>query len=142
MAGAAKLMVYKPVADCGEGLDWSLALTVKASLLPAQVVRWLGELTGLAAAMSVAARYRAHAGHGIVYARLSGTADALASAVERLRAAASAGRGSLVVSDAPSELAARLDVWGPVAALDVMRRIKERFDPNATLNPGRFVGGL
>ncbi len=100
----------------------SAALTVKASLLPAQVVSWLGELTGLAAAMSVAARYRAHAGHGIVYARLSGTADALASAVERLRAAASA--------------------WGPVAALDVMRRIKERFDPNATLNPGRFVGGL
>jgi glycolate oxidase FAD binding subunit len=120
----------------------SAALTVKASLFPAQVVSWLGELTGLAAAMSVAARYRAHAGHGIVYARLSGTADALASAVERLRATASAGRGSLVVSDAPSELAAQLDVWGPVAALDVMRRIKERFDPNATLNPGRFVGGL
>jgi glycolate oxidase FAD binding subunit len=120
----------------------SAALTVKASLLPAQVVRWLGELAGLAAATSVAARFRAHAGHGIVYARLTGTADALASAVDRLRAAASAGRGSLVVSDAPSELAARLDVWGPVAALDVMRRIKERFDPNATLNPGRFVGGL
>jgi glycolate oxidase FAD binding subunit len=62
--------------------------------------------------------------------------------VERLRAVAGERRGSLVVTDAPPALAQQLDVWGPVPALDVMRRVKEQFDPRATLNPGRFVGGL
>jgi glycolate oxidase FAD binding subunit len=35
-----------------------------------------------------------------------------------------------------------VDVWGPVPGLAVMRRIKERFDPDGRMNPGRFVGGL
>jgi glycolate oxidase FAD binding subunit len=33
-------------------------------------------------------------------------------------------------------------VWGPVEGMDLMRRLKERFDPNRTCNPGVFVGGL
>jgi hypothetical protein len=38
---------------------------------------------------------------------------------------------------------AALDAWGtPPATLDTMRALKERFDPRATLAPGRFVGGL
>ncbi len=36
-----------------------------------------------------------------------------------------------------------LNVWGaPPAALERMRELKARFDPNRTLNPGRFVGGI
>jgi glycolate oxidase FAD binding subunit len=36
-----------------------------------------------------------------------------------------------------------LNVWGqPPAAIDRMRALKMRFDPNSTLNPGRFVGGI
>ena len=36
-----------------------------------------------------------------------------------------------------------IDVWGPTSQpLDIMSRIKKKFDPNAILNPGRFWGGL
>jgi glycolate oxidase FAD binding subunit len=36
------------------------------------------------------------------------------------------------------------DVFGPLAvpAADVVRRLKDEFDPERLLNPGRFVLGL
>jgi glycolate oxidase FAD binding subunit len=49
--------------------------------------------------------------------------------------------GSLVVQAAPREV--RADPWGPPPpAFVVMRRLKDNFDPDHRLNPGRFVGGL
>ena len=38
---------------------------------------------------------------------------------------------------------ASLRVWGePPEAIEQMRALKRRFDPNRTFNPGRFVGGI
>ncbi len=37
---------------------------------------------------------------------------------------------------------ALVDSWGPVAGLDLMRRLKEEFDPDHRMAPGRFVGGI
>jgi glycolate oxidase FAD binding subunit len=51
--------------------------------------------------------------------------------------------GSLVVAKAPPELKRVVDAWGPAGdALGLMRRVKERFDPDRRLAPGRFVGGI
>ncbi|WP_182874761.1 FAD-binding oxidoreductase [Microbispora sp. H10670] len=50
--------------------------------------------------------------------------------------------GRVVVLRAPREAARRLDRWGRVGALPLMRRVKERFDPGRRLSPGRFVGGI
>jgi glycolate oxidase FAD binding subunit len=51
--------------------------------------------------------------------------------------------GSLVVVKAPPELKRAVDAWGPAGdALGLMRRVKERFDPDRRLAPGRFVGGI
>jgi glycolate oxidase FAD binding subunit len=50
-----------------------------------------------------------------------------------------------VVLDAPAELRERIDVWGVApagGAVDLMRRVKERFDPAGACNPGVFVGGI
>jgi glycolate oxidase FAD binding subunit len=49
-----------------------------------------------------------------------------------------------VLERAPLELKKQLDVWGPVAQdqLEIMRRLKQEFDPAGILNPGRFVGGI
>jgi glycolate oxidase FAD binding subunit len=50
-------------------------------------------------------------------------------------------RAQVVASNHPHR--AYLRVWGtPPAAIDQMRALKARFDPNRTLNPGCFVGGI
>jgi glycolate oxidase FAD binding subunit len=49
-----------------------------------------------------------------------------------------------VVLDAPAYVRTHLDPWDQpeTAALVLMRRVKQRFDPTATCNPAIFVGGI
>lgn len=71
------------------------------------------------------------------------SADSFVSALDDLRAALKSFGGTFVVQSCPLEIVKRIDVWGEAGdALPLMRRLKERFDPNAILNPGRFVGGI
>ncbi|MFZ5850300.1 MAG: FAD-binding oxidoreductase, partial [Actinomycetota bacterium] len=67
---------------------------------------------------------------------------AVAAAVAALRARLADVDGSVVVLAAPPEVRAALDVWGPVRGLDLMHRVKDQFDPDHRLAPGRFVGGI
>ena len=87
---------------------------------------------------------RGSAGAGVVYASMPADteAGAVREAVDRMRSACSRHGGSLVVLDAPAGTKQDLDVWGPVPALDLMRRVKDQFDPDHRLAPGRFVGGI
>jgi glycolate oxidase FAD binding subunit len=49
--------------------------------------------------------------------------------------------GSLVVHASPPDL--RVDAWGPPPpAFPLMQRLKDNFDPDHRLNPGRFVGAI
>lgn len=50
-------------------------------------------------------------------------------------------RAQVVAGSHPHRIFLR--VWGEApAAIERMRALKTRFDPNRTLNPGRFVGGI
>lgn len=90
---------------------------------------------------------RAHMGHGHALLRLS--APSLDEGIEQLmalRREAQAMQSNLVIwriASDPSEKRPNVDWWGdPGESLDLMRRVKAQFDPKATLNPGRFVGGI
>lgn len=52
------------------------------------------------------------------------------------------GEGRVVVLAVPPETGRRLDRWGHIGALRLMHRVKERFDPDRRLSPGRFPGGI
>ncbi|MGC9667815.1 FAD-binding oxidoreductase [Planosporangium sp. 12N6] len=104
----------------------------------------------LAAARTARDRYgvplpvRGSAGTGVLYAGLPGDADpdTVAAVLADLRAAATRGHGHAVVLTAPAAVRDRVDPWGPVPGLDLMRRVKAQFDPDARFAPGRFVGGI
>jgi glycolate oxidase FAD binding subunit len=85
-----------------------------------------------------------HAATGVTYIDLDAVgAGAFAPALEGLRAWTATVGGSAVVRSAPPELKRTVDVWGPAGdTLELMRRVKERFDPTRTMGPGRFVGGI
>jgi len=93
----------------------------------------------LAAGRDSGAVLRGSAGAGVLYGALAPDA---ADRVGPLRELCTSLGGSLVVLDAPAAVKARLDLWGPVSALELMRAVKDQFDPEHRLAPGRFVGGI
>jgi glycolate oxidase FAD binding subunit len=95
----------------------------------------------IAAARAAGAEVAGRAGLGLLWVRLPEADDgALVAAVEDLRAALAP--RPCVVLDAPEGVRRKADVWGEPGALSLMRRVKDRFDPRGTCNPGIFVGGI
>ncbi|MGH8938220.1 MAG: FAD-binding oxidoreductase, partial [Actinomycetes bacterium] len=103
-------------------------------------------LSGLADIIEAAGELglRGSAGVGVAYVAVPADWDVteIQAALTRLREAALRHGGSAVVLDAPCAVKQQLDLWGPVPALDLMRRVKNEFDPDHRLSPGRFVGGI
>jgi glycolate oxidase FAD binding subunit len=107
-----------------------LKLTAPLSRIPA--------LLDAAGAVAV----RGSAGAGVLYGGLSADPATTVGTVERLRATAIRAGGHAVVLTAPPDVRAITDMWGPVAGLSLMRRVKDQFDPEHRFAPGRFVGGI
>ncbi|MDQ4009884.1 MAG: FAD-binding oxidoreductase [Actinomycetota bacterium] len=100
------------------------------------------EPTGLADLFATApGALRGSAGAGVLVAGLH-DGDQLGTELAQLRRIATRHGGSAVLRCAPRHRKAALDVWGPVPALGLMRRLKDQFDPEHRLAPGRFVGGI
>ena len=75
-------------------------------------------------------------GVGVAHWAIASDADS----VREVRALTEAAGGALVMLSAPDDFMREVDAWGArPATLDVMRRLKNAFDPEGVLNPGRFV---
>ncbi|HEX4948578.1 MAG TPA: FAD-binding oxidoreductase [Blastocatellia bacterium] len=126
--------------------EWDLIfkLSVKPSDLPAMIAeaqKYLPE--------SPLSMLRAHAASGVL--RLHATSDALnwfrskerPKRVAELRRRTQEHGGNMVILRAPLELKSQVDVWGEIGpAAVLMHALKEKFDPQNLLNPGRFVSGI
>src|SRR5262249_2145052 len=95
------------------------------------------------------ATLRAHAGSGVVRIHAAaGWLDGVKVRLEprkiaELRRLAQSRGGQLLILRAPVEITDQLDVWGETGeTTDLMRGLKEKFDPKVLLNPGRFVAGI
>lgn len=70
----------------------------------------------------------------------SGVAWFEAQDAETARRDAEAAGGSLVLLSAPPDIRAAIGTWGTApAGVELMRRLKDQFDPDGVLAPGRFV---
>jgi len=72
----------------------------------------------------------------------SSTEQEQAAIAHTLRAV-DGGGGTAIVEQVPLAIKATTDVWGDAgSSVDIMRNLKQQYDPNALLNPGRLVGGI
>ena len=120
------------------------ATALKATFALSGLARVLATARSASADAGVPLDLRGSGGAGVLYGALPADAHpvAVGSVVGRLRAECTALGGATVVLDAPAEVKTVVDTWGPVPALELMRRVKEQFDPERRLAPGRFVGGI
>jgi glycolate oxidase FAD binding subunit len=103
------------------------------------VVRVSTTQTGLGAVLGLArelgATCVARAALGLGWLRLEQADEAT---IEHIRSALPAAH--CVLLDAPAELRRAVDPWGGLAGEALMRRVKARFDPLDTCNPGLMFG--
>jgi glycolate oxidase FAD binding subunit len=111
------------------------------------VVRVSGRPTQLrdacAAAQAAGATLAGRAALGLWWIALPPAAPGeLVEAVARLREQLHPSPSVLL--DAPAPVRANIDPWDhpDSSTLHLMRRVKQRFDPTATCNPGIYVGGI
>ncbi len=123
-----------PVATKGEAPP----LSCRISVLPGRVAPAMGALHRLGAASSIVAWPSV----GAIFCHWTDAGDA-STWLAAVRGVASQFNGWMLVERCPLALKNEIDVFGEAPpALPLMRRIKQEFDPQGTLNPGRFLGGL
>ncbi len=93
------------------------------------------------------AAWLAYPGLGLLYGgfELENGADFVAvdTVLRVLRNAVRDVKGSCVIESAPPQAKVGTDVFGETSdALPISRALKQRFDPDGVLNPGRFIGGI
>lgn len=113
-------------------------ITCKIGVLPSTAVATLLQLEQIAPQDSMGL---IHAGSGLGLVRFNSSIRT--HTVLKMRTHCQTQGGFLSILEAPVPFKQQLDVWGYRGnALELMRRIKQQFDPKNILNPYRFVGGI
>jgi len=130
------------VWDAHTARPWNGAGTiVKVTCLPAQVAPTIGWFNETLHDVDWDAVGRA--GVGVLLVRVGGDVSRQARTIADLRARFAPGTGSAVIVRGSDDLKRIADVWGPAGdTLPVMRAVKQQFDPDGLLNPGRGPFGL
>jgi len=139
--GDAALRVWSrltefPALGAAAGDDGQLV--VEINVLPGATVEFIRLLGQVDPGCSI----QAHAGDGVLRARLTGEPNEMAAMLSRsVRPAVGEAGGAMVVAASPrgADLS-QTDVWGPPGReAAVLQAIKSGFDPDGILNPDRFV---
>jgi glycolate oxidase FAD binding subunit len=114
-------------------------ITCKIGVLPSTAVATLNQLDRIAPQQGIGL---IHAGSGLGLLKFD-SPNVKTDTVLQMRTHCQTQGGFLTVLEAPVAFKQQLDVWGYRGnALELMRRIKQQFDPKNILSPYRFVGGI
>ncbi|HTE86923.1 MAG TPA: hypothetical protein VK821_19595, partial [Dehalococcoidia bacterium] len=121
--------------------DGEALLTVSTS--PTEAVRAVRTLSDVGDMHGAAVACWARAGNGVVYGRIAAPPERAAHAIAAVQAQLMQEWPATTVASGAPAVQRALQPWGkPPATIDLMRALKQRFDPNRTLQAGRYVGGI
>ena len=134
-ADPANSELWSSVAEADAGQ----AVALKCSVPASKIARCLE----MCARRFPEATSVADMGMGLVRTSVgSGDLD-LIGRVKLLRSEVESIGGSLIIERAPGFIRLEADAWGdPGPEIKIMRSIKQKYDPNSLLSPGRFVSGI
>ena len=144
--------VWRAIADFGWDDATVPQASIRLSMPPATAGQVLGSLESAAATRGVLPAIVAHVATGTVLLSLFSPSgdkgdgidpETLRQIVADARKLARQRRGTAVVERAPVATKPGTEVWeGGGEERAIMRRLKEQYDPDRVLNPGRFVDGI
>lgn len=146
LAGALGAAGYEVARGRDAGKLWDSAvsggadstLSARATLKPREAVAYLDEMSDKLPGEGFSGELQA--GFGTVSVSLM---NANAENIDTLRDAASRRGAQAVFEHCPGDLKQGIDVFGDSgAALALIKSVKQRFDPQRVLNPGRFAGRI
>ncbi len=146
--GDAAASLWRRLADFGWGEETEPLAAARASILPTAVAPLLENLVATGQGASAAPAVIAQPGYGGISLfwfddEEVQSDESVLESVSGARALVREMGGRLVIERCPPDVKSVMDVWDDVGeSLDVMRRMKEQYDPGSILNPGRFAGGI
>jgi len=139
---AAGAQLFRRLRDFGRGPDSVTALLLRCSVRPSEIRDALERLQPLLEGEPRPAIVTSPAS-GTIRVAWREPPGALVALVQAIRAALAQLSGTATVERCPVEYKGELEIWDVSGAdLALMRDLKAAFDPNGTLNPGRYVDRL
>ncbi len=121
-----------------------IGTSLRISLPPSQLKATIEKITERTKAIGIDAfEFCAHTATAVMYVAFDADEGKMVEAIKHLRWALAPLDAHLIVEHAPRAVKEKISVWGdPGVEHFIAQRLKEKFDPQWILNPGRFVGGL
>ena len=147
LEGADAADFWRKLADFGWRPEDAIGVAVRFSVPPSNVQQLVDSISS-AQYPGFEPAVVAHPGYGNVMAYWfpndgEASMDSAKSVVALARSAARAAGGSAIVERCSVETKTGIDIWGDVGGpRAIMTRLKEQYDPDGVLNPGRYVGGI
>ncbi|MGV0025931.1 FAD-binding oxidoreductase [Phormidesmis priestleyi] len=131
-------ILWRRLADQMPTADQSDAIACKIGVRPSEAVAILSQIEErLPSAIALI-----HVGSGVGFLVLEATVTRSTQILE-VRSICEAAGGYLSLLQAPIPFKQQMEVWGySGSAIDLMKKIKQQFDPAAILSPHRFVGNI
>lgn len=130
-------VLRKERAAAGHGDEPEPPLVFRVSVLPTSLPALIETIADAGGRLSIAA----YPTLGVV--KIGAAGGDAARLLERGRLLARREGGTCIVERCPPEIKETIDVFGDApASFELMRRLKQQFDPQGVLSPGRFAGRL
>jgi glycolate oxidase FAD binding subunit len=114
---------------------------LRAAVLPSHVASFLESAESISGKCGLIWRLDVRPALGTICCNMAGGDHAL-PLIRELRELVSRLRGNLIVEACAPAVKSQVDVWGDLRSEALMMRVKDALDPQRTMSPGRFAGGL